>query len=192
MPPRHIKLVATFFLTSIVASPCRAQELHALRTENYRISLRELRSGPFRPPTSSWQAQQMTNAPPTKLDPRLGKSFWITWGLAIGFSVASTELTAHCVHIPGCSETNPVWGSKPTRLELYTIKGGIDGLGFYFSRKWKLDKNGDSWGWKYLAYGVLAANGVDTAWDAGVVALTDRPKSSARRHDVLDHFSDTP
>lgn len=98
--------------------------------------------------------------------PRLGKKFWIPWTMAIAFSIADVELTAHCVHQPGCSERNPLLGQKPSRPELYAIKGAATGLAFYFSRKWKLEGDDGVLGWNGLAYACLGINAFATAWDA--------------------------
>lgn len=181
---RHIELIGTLFVASVVASPCCAQSVRASSIRaNYWTGLRRLRSGPFSPRTSNCQGCEQA-AHSTKSAPRLGKAFWIPWGLAIGLSVASTELTAHCVHTTGCSEANPIYGRRPTLGEMYAVKGGVDALAFYFSRKWKLDKNGDTFGWKALTYGVLSIQAADTAWDATVIA-TISPGPSAQHQGIV-------
>lgn len=93
----------------------------------------------------------------------LGKEFWIPWVANIGLTVASVELTEHCVSRGLCVEGNPVLGEHPGRLELYSIRGGALGAAFYFSRRSKLRGTSD---WKFVPFLLVPVNAADTAWDA--------------------------
>jgi len=75
----------------------------------------------------------------------LGRSFWVPWGILAGLAVADNELTATCVHNPNCVEANPILGRRPTRLELYGVKGTLLGTAFYLSQKRKREGKSD---WK--------------------------------------------
>jgi hypothetical protein len=134
-------------------------------------NLREQTSEVVAPGTSEWRTPQVSrNSEIEAAPPHLGKSFWFPWAAAVGLSIASTELTIHCVNTSGCSQPNPMWGPSPSRLELYGIKGGIDAAGFYFSRRLKLDKHGERAGWKYIAYGILGWHAAETGWSAEALA----------------------
>jgi hypothetical protein len=125
-------------------------------------------NGPLAPTTPEWRDSQVSrNSEIETATPRLGKSFWFPWVAAVGLSIASTELTVHCETTYGCSQPNAMWGSSPSRLELYGIKGSIDAVGFYFSRR--LKREGHS-GWKYIAYGFLAGHAAETGWSAEALA----------------------
>ena len=93
----------------------------------------------------------------------LGKKFWIPWILNAAFTVTSIELTENCLHSHQCVEGNPLFGKRPSRLELYGVRRGLLGAGFYLARKSKQD--GGS-AWKYTTVGVTTAFAADTAWDA--------------------------
>src|SRR5271166_2935251 len=141
-------------------------------------NLREQTNEAVAPRTAEWREPQVSrNSEIEAAPPHLGKSFWFPWAAAIGLSIASTELTAHCVNTPGCSQLNPMWGSSPSRLELYGVKGGIDAVGFYFSRRLKLDKHGERPGWKYIAYAFLAGHAAETGSSAE--ALAARPAATS-------------
>ena len=134
-------------------------------------SLREETSEVVAPRTSEWRTPQVSrNSEIDAAPPHLGKSFWFPWVAAVGLSVASTELTVHCENTPGCTQPNPMWGTNPSRLKLYGIKGGADAVGFYFSRRLKLDKHGERAGWKYIAYGILGWHAAETGWSAEALA----------------------
>jgi hypothetical protein len=123
---------------------------------------------PLVPTTPEWRDSQVSrNSEIETATPHLGKSFWFPWVAAVGLSIASTELTVHCETTYGCSQPNAMWGSSPSRLELYGIKGSIDAVGFYFSRR--LKREGHS-GWKYIAYGFLAGHAAETGWSAEALA----------------------
>jgi hypothetical protein len=141
-------------------------------------NLREQTNEAVAPKTAEWREPQVShNSEIEAASPHLGKSFWFPWAAAIGLSIASTELTVHCVNTPGCSQPNPMWGSSPSRLELYGVKGGIDAVGFYLSRRLKLDKHGARSGWKYIAYGFLAGHAAETGSSAE--ALAARPAATS-------------
>ena len=127
---------------------------------------------PSTPPSMpEWRDPQVSrNSEIEAASPHLGKSFWFPWVAAIGLSIASTELTVHCENTPGCTQPNPMWGTSPSRLKLYGIKGGADAVGFYFSRRLKLDKHGERPGWKYIAYGFLGWHAAESGWSAEALA----------------------
>jgi hypothetical protein len=131
-------------------------------------NLREHTNEALAPTTPEWREPQVSrNSEIETATPHLGKSFWVPWVAAVGLSVASTELTVHCETTYGCSQPNTMWGSSPSRLELYGIKGSIDAVGFYFSRR--LKREGRS-GWKYIAYSFLAGHAAETGWSAEALA----------------------
>ena len=130
--------------------------------------LREQTNDAVAPRTPEWRDSQVSrNSEIETASPHLGKSFWFPWTAAIGLSIASTELTVHCENTVGCSQPNPMWGSKPSRLELYGVKGGIDAVGFYFSRRLK---HGERSGWRYIAYGFLLGHAAETGSSAEALA----------------------
>jgi hypothetical protein len=121
--------------------------------------------------TPEWRDPQVSrNSEIEAVPPHLGKSFWFPWVAAVGLSIASTELTVHCETTAGCTQPNPMWGTNPSRLKLYGIKGGADAVGFYFSRRLKLDKHGERSGWKYIACGFLGWHAAETGWSAEALA----------------------
>jgi hypothetical protein len=131
------------------------------------------------PSTSKWRDPQVShNSEIEAVPPHLGKSFWFPWVAAVGLSIASTELTVRCVNTPGCTQPNPMWGTSPSRLKLYGAKGGADAVGFFFSRRLKLDKHGERAGWKYIAYGILGWHAAETGWSAEALAALGPGASS--------------
>lgn len=95
----------------------------------------------------------------------LGKEFWISWVLTAGFAVSDVEITEHCLHYANCSEQNPLFGRRPARAEMYSVKASLTGLMFFFSRRKKLNRSAESSGWRSLVYTSLAMNSALTAWD---------------------------
>jgi hypothetical protein len=139
-------------------------------------NLRENVNESLAPTTPEWREPQVSrNSEIETAAPHLGKSFWFPWVAAVGLSIASTELTAHCETTYGCSQPNPMWGSSPSRLELYGIKGSVDAVGFYFSRR--LKREGRS-GWKYIAYGFLAGHAAETGSSAEALATHSSPAAN--------------
>jgi len=133
-------------------------------------NLREQANESLAPTTPEWRDDsQISRNSETETSGHLGRSFWFPWVATIGLSVASTELTAHCETTFGCT-TNPMWGTNPSRAKLYGIKGGVDVVGFYFSRRLKLGKHGENSGWRYITYGLLGWHGADTGWSAEALA----------------------
>lgn len=101
---------------------------------------------------------------------RLDKKFWALWAPAIVLTIADVEITASCVQRAGCYESNPVYGPHPSRLRLYAIRGGITGVAFYLSQRWKRDRHGITIYWNYLPVALTAINGFAVAWDAAHLA----------------------
>ncbi|HTW23053.1 MAG TPA: hypothetical protein VMD78_05610 [Candidatus Baltobacteraceae bacterium] len=92
----------------------------------------------------------------------LGKIYWIGWGLAGVFSVASIEMTAHCERQPGCSEGNPIFGAKPTRLELYAPRAAVIAAGMLLCRHWKRRDPQDN-------TSTIAVTAIDAYWGADMI-----------------------
>jgi hypothetical protein len=110
----------------------------------------------------------------------LGKTFWIGWGLAGAFSASTVEMTIHCEHIAGCSESNPLFGRRPSRLELYPPRAGIIVAGMLLSRHWKRRDPANK-GSTILMLTTDAAWGADTAWDAHELStIRGNAQASAR------------
>jgi hypothetical protein len=97
--------------------------------------------------------------PALAVRPKLGKAFWIPWGIAFGLMIADAELTTHCLKLPNCAEGNPLFGEKPSRLRIYGIKLAAIAPGFYLSQKWKRYPKGNSWGWNYIPAAMIGNNG---------------------------------
>lgn len=97
---------------------------------------------------------------PTRL--HLGKTYWIGWGLATAFSVASIEMTAHCEREPGCSEANPIFGAKPSRLELYAPRAAVIVAGMLLCRHWKRRNSQDN-------TPTIAVTVIDAYWGADMI-----------------------
>jgi hypothetical protein len=113
--------------------------------------------------------------------PHLGKVFWLGWGLAGALSVASIEMTAHCEHMSGCSEGNPVFGREPSRLELYAPRAAVIATGMLFCRHWKRrNPNDDTPTITVLSVDAIWA--ADAAWDAHqlIAARKSEPAALAR------------
>ena len=108
---------------------------------------------------------------------KMGKTFWFGWGVAAALSVASAEMTVHCEHVAGCSETNPLFGNRPTRLELYAPRAAVITAGILLCRHWKRRDPND----KTATIGVVGIDalwGADTAWD--VHELSAIPRGTPR------------
>lgn len=108
-------------------------------------------------------AQDTNDSPTIPVRRTLGKAFWIPWAANIGLTVASVELTEHCLSRGTCVEGDPIFGKDPGRLKLYGIRGSALGAAFYFSRRSKLKGTSD---WKFVPFLMLPVNAADVAWDA--------------------------
>ena len=89
----------------------------------------------MRLPQYSQQKYQKFVLPPV----HLGKKFWIPWIVDAGLIVASTELDENCMHSNKC-EAQSIIGSHPSRLSLYSVRFGMDGLAFILARKDRLHR----------------------------------------------------
>jgi hypothetical protein len=96
--------------------------------------------------------------------PHLGKGFWLPWIANFALMAASVELTANCLHSSQCVEADPLFGQRPSRAEMYAVKGGLLGLGLYVARNEKL--KGEGFRWRFATYAILASYSLDTAHDA--------------------------
>lgn len=165
-------LLATFFVLPPRAS---AQDAKALpvgatpQTAASRLRLSPRLSADLSmPPTPPRTAESESFRPRADVSlPRqaLGKEFWISWALTAGFAVSDVEITEHCLQHANCSEQNPLFGRRPARAEMYSVKASLTGLMFFFSRRKKLNRSGDNTGWRPLVYTSLAMNSALTAWD---------------------------
>jgi hypothetical protein len=102
---------------------------------------------------------------PVLARPHLGKLFWVPWIANFGMLVATTEMTENCLHAhpEPCVEGDPILSKRPSRVEIYGIRGGLLAGAFYFARRSKLH-GGSSW-----KYGTALATGgmaLDTSHDA--------------------------
>lgn len=88
-------------------------------------------------PKYSQQRFQNVEIPPV----RLGRKFWAPWIVDVGLVIASSELEENCMHSPGCTERNPIFGSHPSRLELYSARFALDGVLFYLARGDRLHRH---------------------------------------------------
>lgn len=97
--------------------------------------------------------------------PHLGKPFWVPWIANFGMLIATTEMTQSCLHArpQPCVEGDPILGKRPSRLEIYGVRGGLLAGAFYFARRSKLH-GGSSW--KYATALVTGGMALDTSHDA--------------------------
>lgn len=159
---RSVSITGTMLLFSFLGLPTHAQEENAKQT-SARLPSEQTILVPSRVPAVPSFQRLSTDQEIVPAHRRLGKGFWLSWAAIAALSVASTELTMNCVHSPGCSEVNPMWGNKPTRLEMYGVKGALLGAGFLLSRSMK--REGDPW-WNLFPKVLIPVYTADTAWDA--------------------------
>ena len=171
-------LLATFFILPPLSSAQDAKAVPAdvatpasatpqTAASRLRLSPR-LSADLSMPPTPPRTAESESFRPRADVSsPRqaLGKEFWISWVLTAGFAVSDVEITEHCLHYANCSEQNPLFGRRPARAEMYSVKASLTGLMFFFSRRKKLNRSAESSGWRSLVYTSLAMNSALTAWD---------------------------
>jgi len=125
--------------------------------------------------TTSPLSPALTTDEPAQTRRRLGKGYWLAWGLAGALSVASAEMTVRCEHLAGCYEGNPLFPQRPNRLELYAPRAGLITFGVLLSRHWKR-RNPGTRAPLILALTTDAAWGADAGWDAH--QLSNVPKGA--------------
>jgi len=166
---RSASMLGGILLLSVVALPSYAQEQGSKQVAAH-LSIDETIVIP--PHT-----QTLPSPPPIPaMRPRLGKSFWLSWAAVGGLTIVTNELTIACVHRPGCSEGNPLFGSHPGRPAMYGVRGGIDVAGFFLSRR--LRRKNDRW-WKVTPAVTIPAYAAETAWDAHALASSRRAMPAA-------------
>lgn len=87
-------------------------------------------------PKYNQQEFQETELPPV----RLGRKFWTPWIVDAGLIVANVELQEDCIHTTGCVEKSLIFGSHPSRFELYSLNFGLDGVLIHFARDDRLHR----------------------------------------------------
>lgn len=87
------------------------------------------------------------------IKPHLGKSFWIPWVANTVLFVAFNELTARCLQgARQCQIGDPLLGKRPSRAEMYGIRGPLMALDFYVARREKLRPGESKFWWKFATY----------------------------------------
>src|SRR5205814_5751309 len=73
---------------------------------------------------------------PQASKPIPAKKFWALTAFSAAMTVADIELTQNCLAtIRGCYETDPLYGTHPTRMRMYAINVPINALVAYLSYK---------------------------------------------------------
>jgi hypothetical protein len=96
--------------------------------------------------------------------------------LNLGATVADIEGTQACLHAHTCSETNPLFGSKPSRARAYGTAMPIAFVAYAMAARLKKDGNGN------LAFGILwaaTAMHVYFAAEGFAVASEGRPPNAS-------------
>jgi hypothetical protein len=174
VPVAVISLSCLFF-----AASARAQVGPNLTADSLRQSSDDMIIAipPHIDAASSFQSLS-TDRDAAQVRPHLGKVFWLGWGLAGALSAASVEMTAHCEHVPGCSEGNPMFGKEPSRLELYVPRAAVIAAGMLFCRHWRWrHPNDDTPTLTVMTVDAIWA--ADSAWDAHQVVTAHQPEPAA-------------
>ena len=159
---RGMPILLVSLSTLFMGASARAQVSPSLPADSFLHASDQIIVMPphFDPRTSLQSISKNQETMPTR--PHLGKVYWIGWGLAGAFSVASVEMTAHCEGMPGCSEGNPLFGSKPSRLELYVPRAAIITAGMLLCRRWKRRNPSDN-------TSTIAVSAIDAFWGADMI-----------------------
>jgi hypothetical protein len=103
--------------------------------------------------------------------PHLGKSFWIPWVANATLFVAWSELTTRCIQENRqCEVGDPLLGKRPTRAEMYGVRGPLLALDFYLARREKLRPGVSGFWWKFSTYLPLVSYALNDAVQARNVA----------------------
>ena len=92
------------------------------------------------------------------------RKFWALTVFSAAMTVADIELTQNCLAtVRGCYETDPLYGTHPTRLRMYAINVPINAAVAYVSYKALKGKRlSRVWAWPQLALTATHFGGVVT------------------------------
>lgn len=101
---------------------------------------------------------------PSKPKPISTKKFWALTAFSAAMTVADIELTQNCLAaVRGCYETDPLYGTHPTRARMYAINVPINVAVSYLSYKTMTGKRlSKMWAWPQLALAGTHFGGVVT------------------------------
>ena len=96
--------------------------------------------------------------------PISAKKFWALTAFSAAMTVADIELTQNCLAtVRGCYETDPLYGTHPTRARMYAINVPINAAVAYVSYKAMTGKRRSRlWMWPQLALTATHFGGVVT------------------------------
>jgi hypothetical protein len=118
------KAVLLFVFLGTIATPGSCQEIQSVNAE----PLHYLETNVNLPAPKIQSSTRIEFARRKKRS--FDKAFWGLWIAAVAVAAADAGLTQACLHRPNCSETNPLFGHRPSPWLLYSAKFG--GLGFAF------------------------------------------------------------
>jgi hypothetical protein len=92
------------------------------------------------------------------------RKFWALTAFSAAMTVADIELTQNCLAtVRGCYETDPLYGTHPTRARMYAINVPINAAVAYVSYKAMTGKRlSKLWAWPQLALTATHFGGVVT------------------------------
>lgn len=101
---------------------------------------------------------------PRKPKPTSTKKFWAVTAFSAAMTVADIELTQNCLAtVRGCYETDPIYGTHPSRARMYAINVPINAAVSYLSYKTMTGKRlTRMWAWPQLALTATHFGGVVT------------------------------
>jgi hypothetical protein len=103
--------------------------------------------------------------------PHLGKSFWTPWVANAALFVTFNELTARCLQeARQCQIGDPLLGKRPTRAEMYGVRGPLMALDFYVARRAKLRPGESGFWWRFATYLPLVSYALNDVVQARNVA----------------------
>lgn len=90
---------------------------------------------------------------PSKPRPTSTKKFWALTAFSAAMTVADIELTQNCLAtVRGCYETDPIYGTHPSRARMYAINVPVNAAVSYLSYKTMRGKRlSKMWAWPQLA-----------------------------------------
>lgn len=101
---------------------------------------------------------------PSKPKPTSTKKFWALTAFSAAMTVADIELTQNCLAtVRGCYETDPIYGTHPSRARMYAINIPVNAAVSYLSYKAMNGKRlSRMWAWPQLALTATHFGGVMT------------------------------
>jgi hypothetical protein len=101
---------------------------------------------------------------PKTTKPVSTRKFWALTAFSAAMAVADIELTQNCLAtVRGCYETDPLYGTHPTRLRMYAINVPINAAVAYVSYKALTGRRlSKVWAWPQLARTATHFGGVVT------------------------------